>query len=134
MCEYSARDGGQPLAAKHTAIARYKSGEYKRPKDRTLQVLMAVLSEIVGRAVSGAEIGYPDEPAPEMETEQLESPLLAGAGFSTLLLDPIDPAYIDHLKMLLAERVRMDALTGPRYVLSTISGELSLIENLCGTK
>ncbi|OBF63931.1 hypothetical protein A9X06_09280 [Mycobacterium sp. 852002-51759_SCH5129042] len=132
ICERSQRDGGKPVKTGHTAIARYISGEYT-PSDRNRQLLIAVLSEKAGRAISGDEIGYPDRAIdPDPADEKPVSDFLASPGFASLPIESVDPLFVDHLKIQLAERVRMDALTGPLYVVKALGSELSMIEDMCG--
>ncbi|WP_306364632.1 hypothetical protein [Nocardia sp. CC227C] len=129
MQQYSEQDGGQPVRPKHTNITRYIAGT-NRPKQRSIDVMVGVLSVMTGQALTAADIGYPEEPkldlAPEVKAPTLRSDLLA------LPFDTVDSAFVEHLKAVLDAHARMDALTGPRYIIGTLQGELQLVEDLCG--
>ncbi|MBH0775066.1 tetratricopeptide repeat protein [Nocardia bovistercoris] len=133
MKEYSERDGGSLLKPTHTTIARYLSGATERPSERSCAVMVAVLSSLTGRTLTSDDLGYPDEKF-SIGTESTSGGDLA---FDLVLLPPapvdaIAPEFVQHLGNILAEHVRMDALTGPRYVLGSLRAQLALVEELCG--
>lgn len=57
MRDASVRDRGVSVGCNHTNIARYLTG-VNRPTPRTLAVMLDVLSDLAGRAIDVAEIGY----------------------------------------------------------------------------
>ncbi|MEU6587004.1 hypothetical protein [Nocardia sp. NPDC046763] len=130
MVEYSQSDGGPPVSADGSTIARYKKGVH-RPSERSRDVLVAVLSKLANRDVSAEELGYT---TPEPRTSEFFIPELSlvRPGIVTLAQEPIDPAFVGHLQLMLTEHVRMDALAGPRYILDTLRSQLILVEELCG--
>ncbi|QLY33983.1 hypothetical protein [Nocardia huaxiensis] len=129
MKVYSSQDNGPVVSLKSANILRYLSGG-NRPKQRTIDVMVAVLSIASGRALTAADIGYSDQPAGGIDAE-VEMPKARQDPFS-LPFETVDPAFIEHLTALLDAHARMDALSGPRYVLGTLDGELQLVQDLCG--
>ncbi|WP_433593960.1 hypothetical protein [Nocardia sp. CA-145437] len=132
MVECSAADGGEPVSPGGSTIGRYRSGVH-RPNARSAEVLAAALSEFAGRPIALEEIGYPPKNSDRVESGLLHGGYLGvSSGLMPFTSDVIDPAFVDHLRFLLDEHVRMDALTGPRYVLDALRGELAVVEELCG--
>ncbi|WP_157574614.1 hypothetical protein [Nocardia jejuensis] len=131
MLEYSSQDGGAVVSLKHTNIARYLSGQTGRPKQRTCDVLVAVLSIAAGRSLSASDIGYPDEPQHSSNVELGRLPEVRLDAIS-LPFESVDPTFVTHLTSMLDAHARMDALSGPRYVVGTLQGELQLVQDLCG--
>ncbi|BEK87194.1 hypothetical protein GCM10010198_67710 [Nocardia seriolae] len=99
-------------------------------KQRTCDVMVSVLSIAAGEPLTAADIGYPDEPAHDLDVD-VEMPK-ARVDLISLPFETVDREFVDHLKTLLDAHARMDALSGPRYVVGTLQGELQLIEDLCG--
>lgn len=130
MRDYSAQDGGAIVSLKHSNISRYISGETGRPQKRTCDVLVSVLSIAAGRELTAADIGYPDEPAPALHSGYEVRPNRSDP--IALPFDTVDAEFIEHLTVVLDAHARMDALSGPRYVIGTLQGELQLVEDLCG--
>ncbi|MFE3195035.1 hypothetical protein ACFXHA_38935 [Nocardia sp. NPDC059240] len=130
MRQYSAQDGGPIVSLKHSNILRYISGETGRPKKRACDVMVSVLSIAAGVPLTAADIGYPDKPThdPDVDIEMSS----ARVDLLSLPFETVDKEFVDHLKSLLDAHARMDALSGPRYVVGTLQGELQLIEELCG--
>ncbi|MEU9686168.1 hypothetical protein [Amycolatopsis japonica] len=60
MCELSKRDAGEPIAPSHTNVAKWLSGETRRPSDRSCHIMTKVLSQKLGRPVRLTDIGYED--------------------------------------------------------------------------
>ncbi|MEV6101476.1 hypothetical protein [Nocardia sp. NPDC051981] len=129
MRQYSEQDGGRPVHPKHTNVGRYIDG-VNRPSQRSLDVMLSVLSIEARRPLSAADIGYLDEPSGKLEDEV--KPSAPPADLIALPFETVDSEYVDHLKEMLDARARMDALTGPRYVLGTLQSELQLVQDLCG--
>ncbi|MFE3986561.1 hypothetical protein ACFXPR_18945 [Nocardia tengchongensis] len=129
MQQFSEQDGGQPVRPKHTTIARYIAGE-NHPKRRSVDVMLGVLSVVTGRALTGADIGYPEQSKPDDLAEiKSSAPRLDPLGLS---FETVDSAFVEHLKTMLDAHAKMDALAGPRYLLGTLESELRLVEDLCG--
>lgn len=129
MKQFSEQDGGQPVSPKHTTIARYIAGE-NRPKQRSIDVMVGVLSIMTGRSLKPSDIGYEEESKAERLGEVVSSAVRRdplGLPFET-----VDPAFVEHLKTMLGAHAQMDALSGPRYLLGTLESELRLVEDLCG--
>ncbi|WP_330179629.1 hypothetical protein OHB26_24680 [Nocardia sp. NBC_01503] len=132
MIECSQGDGGEPVNPGGGTIGRYRAGVH-RPNARSAEVLAQALSELAGRTVTVDEIGYSSQDSETIESEETHSGLtIVRSGIIPLASDEIDPAFVEHLQFLLAEHVRMDALTGPRYILDALRGELTVVEELCG--
>lgn len=133
MREYSERDGGPLLKTTHTTIARYLSGATDRPSERSCAVMAAVLSHLTGRTLTTEDLGYPDETFSKgAESVPIGDFGLDSVGIPAAPVETIDPEFVQHLGNILAEHVRMDALTGPRYVIGSLRAQLALVEDLCG--
>ncbi|WP_282779956.1 hypothetical protein [Nocardia sp. CC201C] len=130
MVEHSQSDGREPISPDGSTIARYKAGVH-RPKERSLEVLLAVLNQFAGREVTAAELGYAEPESPLVQGID-ECLSLARPSVLTLVPEPIDPAFVQHLQLMLTEHVRMDAWAGPRYIIESLRGQLTVVEDLCG--
>jgi tetratricopeptide (TPR) repeat protein len=54
----SEQDGGEPVRCDHVSVKRWLDGTTRQPHPRTCQLIAQVLGELLGRAVTLAEIGY----------------------------------------------------------------------------
>ncbi|TVT48874.1 hypothetical protein FNH05_17375 [Amycolatopsis rhizosphaerae] len=54
----SEQDGGEPVRADHVSVKRWLDGTTRQPHPRTCQLIARALSDMLGRAVSLAEIGF----------------------------------------------------------------------------
>ncbi|MFE3173606.1 hypothetical protein ACFXPA_27575 [Amycolatopsis sp. NPDC059090] len=63
MRDLSKADRGPEISPSHTNVDKWLSGETKQPQPRTCQVLVKVLSQLLGRPVRLDEVGYGDTAA-----------------------------------------------------------------------
>ncbi|WP_282775914.1 hypothetical protein [Nocardia sp. CC201C] len=117
MREASQRDGGKPVKTSNTNIAKYRDGRTAEPGARHCEVMLKVLSELVGRNLSPADIGYPGIKLEQKPTlalvESFESPLAISERLQRLGEIDVDDTVLEIVDFAVDDIVDRYEVEGP---------------------
>ncbi|MFE3758016.1 hypothetical protein ACFXO9_27240 [Nocardia tengchongensis] len=117
MQQASQLDAGEPLKTSNTNIAKYKNGTTAQPGARACVVMLKVLSDLVHRDLSPADIGYPRMRLDQVPTtaivESFESPLLIAERLQRLGEIDVDDTVLDIVDFAVSDIVGRYEVEGP---------------------
>ncbi|UGT45168.1 hypothetical protein LTV02_18015 [Nocardia yamanashiensis] len=117
MQEASRLDGGEVLETSHSNIQKYRTGVTAEPKPRTCAVMLNVLSELVKRDLSPADIGFPgvklDRKPSLALVESFESPLMITERLQMLGEIDVDDTVLEIVYFALEDVVDRYEVEGP---------------------
>lgn len=119
MREASVRSNGERIATTHTTIAKYLSGIISQPGQRSCDVLISVLTELTGRDLIPADVGYPQVSVSTPQglsnsDEGFESPLVIAARLQQISSTDVDDGVLDIIDFALTDILLRYELEGPR--------------------
>ncbi|MEC3952867.1 hypothetical protein VMT65_07485 [Nocardia sp. CDC153] len=118
MQEASLRDGGKPVKTSHTIVQKWRDGTTGQPMVRQCAVMLKVLSELVGRDLKPADIGYPDIKLDQKPTlaivESFEDPLSISERLQRLGEIDVDDSVLDIVDFALEDIVDRYEVEGPQ--------------------
>ncbi|MFE3028348.1 hypothetical protein [Nocardia tengchongensis] len=134
MREASCLDAGEPLKTSNTNIAKYRNGATVQPGARACTVMLKVLSDLVHRDLSPADIGYPllrlDLKPTTAIVESFETPMMITERLQRLGEIDVDDTVLGVVDIAVDDIIERYEVEGPEKLAPEVISLRRRIEDL----